>query len=181
VTMFPVPTRVLLAVGAWLAGVGAATGGSLAAVSLIGQGLAGTPTQQLTVSAVNQALASGDREAGPAGAAHPAPSRTAGRRGVAASPHTRAGDAATPDGTLLSSAGGTLLASCGPAGAYLISWSPGPGYQAEDVTRGPAGVARVFFTTGQQGIRMLVSCRNGTPVSAVSEGGDDDGGEPGDS
>ena len=61
-TMATVHTRVFLAAGAWLLGVAAATGGSLAAVSLIGQSLAAPPTQQLTVSAVNHALASGKRE-----------------------------------------------------------------------------------------------------------------------
>ena len=49
--------RVLAGVGAWLLGVGAATGGSLLAVSLLGQGIATSPSQQLTVAAVNRALA----------------------------------------------------------------------------------------------------------------------------
>jgi len=175
--MIPVPTRVLLGIGAWLVGVGAATGGSLAAVSLIGQSIAGTPTQQLTVSAVNHALASGGRDTEPSAAASPAP--TAGRRGAAAAPSTPPA-AAAPAGTLLSAAGGTVLASCTSAGAYLISWSPQQGYQAEDVIRGPAPVARVFFTSGQQGERMLVTCQAGLPVASTGWAGDD-GGEPGDS
>ncbi len=178
--MIPVPTRVLLGIGAWLVGVGAATGGSLAAVSLIGQSIAGTPTQQLTVSAVNRALASGGRDTEPSSSASatPAPTRTAGRRGAAAAPSSARG-ASAPAGTLLSSAGGTVLASCTAAGAYLISWSPQQGYQAEDVVRGPAPVARVFFTAGQQGERMLVTCQAGVPVASTGWAGDD-GGEPGD-
>ncbi len=176
--MIPVPTRVLLGIGAWLVGVGAATGGSLAAVSLIGQSIAGTPTQQLTVSAVNHALASGGRDTEPSSAASPTPA--AGRRGAAAAPSSSPRGAVAPAGTLLSAAGGTVLASCTPAGAYLISWSPQQGYQAEDVIRGPAPVARVFFTAGQQGERMLVTCQAGVPVAATGWAGDD-GGEPGDS
>ncbi len=181
--MIPVPTRVLLGIGAWLVGVGAATGGSLAAVSLIGQSIAGTPTQQLTVSAVNQALAGGgrDTEPSPAAVPTPAPTRAAGRPGTAAAPSTPPAAAGGVDGTLLSSAGGTVLASCAAAGAYLISWSPSPGYQAEDVARGPAPVARVFFTAGQQGERMLVTCPGGVPVASTGWAGDDGGGgEPGD-
>jgi hypothetical protein len=72
-----------------------------------------------------------------------------------------------------------VLASCTPAGAYLISWSPQQGYQAEDVIRGPAPVARVFFTAGQHGERMLVTCPAGVPVASTGWAGDD-GGEPGD-
>src|SRR5882757_1274840 len=84
-TMATVHTRVVLAAGAWLLGVAAATGGSLAAVSLIGQSLAAPPTQQLTVSAVNQALASGNRDPEPSHAARPSPA-----------PHRQPTAAATP-------------------------------------------------------------------------------------
>src|SRR5712691_2938720 len=50
--------RFFVGVGAWLLGASAATGGSLLAVSVLGQGLAPAPSQQLTVAAVNRALAS---------------------------------------------------------------------------------------------------------------------------
>jgi hypothetical protein len=49
--------RVMAGVGAWLIGVGAATAGSLLAVSLLGQGIASSTSQQLTESAVQRALA----------------------------------------------------------------------------------------------------------------------------
>ena len=59
--------RFLAGVGAWLLGAAAATAGSLLAVSALGQGLAPAPSQQLTVAAVNHALASEAAEAaGPA-------------------------------------------------------------------------------------------------------------------
>src|SRR5215469_8686156 len=51
-----VSARFLVGVGAWVLGAGAATGGSLFAVSLLGQSLAPAPTQQLTMAAVNNAL-----------------------------------------------------------------------------------------------------------------------------
>jgi len=50
--------RIAVGVGAWLVGVGAATGGSLLAVSLLGQGIAASTGQQLTPAAVSRALAS---------------------------------------------------------------------------------------------------------------------------
>ena len=43
--------RILAGVGAWLLGAGTATAGSLLAVSLLGQGIADSPGQQLTAAA----------------------------------------------------------------------------------------------------------------------------------
>ena len=60
--------RILAGVGAWLLGAGTATAGSLLAVSLLGQGIAESPGQQLTTAAVKSALAAEAREASPAGA-----------------------------------------------------------------------------------------------------------------
>ncbi len=176
--MATVHTRVFLAVGAWLLGVVAATGGSLAAVSLIGQSLAAPPTQQLTVSAVNHALASGRREPEPSPAARP--SRGSSHHHVAATPAASA-SAASTGGTLLSSRGGTVLAGCAGSGAYLISWSPQQGYAADDVVRGPAAMARVVFLAGGAGVSLTVTCAGSVPSAVVSPvQGDDDGGQPGD-
>ncbi len=175
-----VHTRVLLAAGAWLLGVVAATGGSLAAVSLIGQSIAAPPTQQLTVSAVNRALASGGQDPEPSPAARP--SRGTRHRHVAAAPSASASAPATSPGTLLSSPGGSVLAGCAGSGAYLISWSPQQGYAADSVVRGPAAAARVVFLAGQAGVSLTVTCTGSVPSAVVSPvNGDDDGGEPGDS
>jgi hypothetical protein len=54
--------RIAVGVGAWLLGVGAATGGSLLAVSLLGQGIAASNSQQLTAAAVTRALAAESTE-----------------------------------------------------------------------------------------------------------------------
>ena len=54
--------RIAVGVGAWLVGVGAATGGSLLAVSLLGQGIAASSSQQLTAAAVTRALAAESTE-----------------------------------------------------------------------------------------------------------------------
>jgi len=179
--------RVLAGVGAWLLGAGTATAGSLLAVSLLGQGIAASPGQQLTADAVNQALAreahdaseAATRTARPpvrtppvtrsaaaspaasqAAPAPPAPSATAAAPAVpAASPSA---------GTVLMSPGGSVLAECRPAGAYLVSWSPVQGYEADDVTRGPAATARVVFESTGNSVTMKVSCPDGAAGAPVA-------------
>jgi hypothetical protein len=178
--MATVHTRVFLAAGAWLLGVVAATGGSLAAVSLIGQSIAAPPTQQLTVSAVSHALASGRQEPDPSAAARPSTAPSVRRAG--ATPEASvSGTSAT--GTLLSSSGGSVLAGCAGSDAYLISWSPQQGYAADDVVRGPAARARVVFLAGSGGVSLTVTCTDSVPTDVVSpvQGDDDGGGQPGDS
>ena len=173
-----VHTRVFLAASAWLLGVAAATGGSLAAVSLIGQSLAAPPTQQLTVSAVNHALASGKREPEPSAAR---PSTGSGRPHTAGATPVVSTSVSPPGGTLLSSSGGSVLAGCAGSDAYLISWSPQQGYAADDVVRGPAAQAQVVFLAGGAGVRLTVTCAGPVPTAMVSQvQGDDGGGEPGD-
>jgi hypothetical protein len=170
--MAGVHSRVFLTIGAWLLGAGAATCGSLVAVSLIGQSIGGQAAQPLTASGVNRALAADDQGSHPSPAASPARAT----RPVATAPPSPPSGAAAPAGTLLSSAGGSVVAVCHPAGAYLISWSPQPGYAADDVARGPAATARVLFETGSQGVSMAVSCTGSVPSASVTSVGDDDGG-----
>ena len=180
--MATVHTRVVLAAGAWLLGVAAATGGSLAAVSLIGQSLAAPPTQQLTVSAVNHALASGNRDPEPSHAARPSPAPHRQPTAAATPAASPSASATSSEGTLLTSAGGSVLAGCAGPDAYLISWSPQQGYAAGDVVRGPVGLARVvFFWPGGAGVSLTVTCAGSVPSAAVSRvQGDDGGGQPGD-
>ena len=181
--------RILAGVGAWLFGAGTATAGSLLAVSLLGQGIAASPSQQLTGAAVNRALARESR--GPdqdvpsatpspvhtSGTARPAATRTTARRPVRVSPAsstappsstaTAAPWAATSPGpqaaagTVLTSPGGTVLAECLAAGTYLVSWSPTQGYETSDVTRGPAATARVVFESAAKSVTMTVTCPDG--------------------
>lgn len=189
--------RILVGVGAWLLGVGAATAGSLLAVSLLGQGIADSPGQQLTAAAVNQALAREAREAreahdaSAAGASTAPPSaRTSPVTGPSSTRpgSTRAADspaaptpsvppattaaprpATTPaDGTVLTSRGGTVLAECRAAGTYLVSWSPVQGYGATDVTRGPAITARVVFESAADSVTVKVSCPDGAGGTPVA-------------
>lgn len=177
--------RILAGVGAWLLGVGAATAGSLLAVSLLGQGIAESPGQQLTTAAVNRALAREAREASQAaragsppasspapssrrtGPAAPRPAETQPAGGTASATPAPSRAAASPSaqagvGTVLTSPGGTVLAECRQAGAYLVSWSPVQGYEASSVARGPATQARVVFESGAETVTMTVTCPDGT-------------------
>ena len=180
-------------VGAWLLGVGTATAGSLLAVSLLGQGIAASPGQQLTADAVNQALAREARDASAAATrtapppvptppatrpaatspaasqaapAPPAPSAPSAPSATAAAPALPA--AAPSAGTLLMSSGGSVLAECRPAGAYLVSWSPVQGYQADDVARGPAATARVVFESSANSVTVTVTCPDGAAGAPVA-------------
>ena len=152
--------RFLVGVGAWLLGASAATGGSLLAVSLLGQGIvAPAPSQQLTVAAVNRALASEAAEApraaspprqSPRGSRRPChpPRRTQVRRPGRA---VRAAAHPAPQATsaVLTSAGGTVVARCQVAGAYLLSWSPRRATRWSASIRGPAASAQAKFASNR--------------------------------
>jgi hypothetical protein len=71
-------------------------------------------------------------------------------------------------GTPLTSADGTVTASCQPGGAYLQYWSPNQGFEADDVARGPAAVASITFEGSAGGVVMHVSCNSGVPVAQVT-------------
>ena len=176
--------RFLAGVGAWLLGAVVATGGSLLAVSLLGRGIiAPAASQQLTVAAVNRALASEAAEAArPSPTATPpaAPSPTPLRRHTKVRPVVPATPAAAapapqPTSTVLTSVGGTVVARCGTTGAYLVSWSPQQGYEAAGVIRGPAATAQAKFGNGQRVVVMKVSCTGAVPSATTSSHRSDDG------
>jgi hypothetical protein len=185
VTLGSVHMRILAGVGAWLLGASAATAGSLLAVSLLGQGIADSPGQQLTAAAVSQALAHETLESSQAAvqaarprvptspprpsATQPAATRPAGTQAGRVEPSampaaTRTSASPSPQaagGAVLMSQGGTVLAECQSAGAYLVSWSPTQGYEASGVIRGPAATARVIFESDANTVTMVVSCPQG--------------------
>ena len=169
-----VSARFLVGVGAWLLGAGAATGGSLLAVSVLGQGLAPAPSQQLTVAAVNRALAS---EAAEATQSPSPPQPPVSTSATPLAPHPKKSSAAPavpppspapqPTTTVLTSFGGTVIAGCQPAGAYLYSWSPALGYEESSVVRGPAATTKVTFTSSRKQVVMVISCTSGVPAAST--------------
>jgi len=179
--------RILFGIAAWLLGAATATAGSLLAISLLGQGITGDPGQLLTQDAVTRALASEAADASPSTVTSPSrqsaspsasasasasPSATHATTATSAPPAPDPAIATTPvaaDGsTVLTSAGGEVVASCQPSGAYLVSWSPRQGYEVDGVIRGPAVTARVTFSpvtvsaTARE-VTMAVSCSAGVP------------------
>jgi hypothetical protein len=88
----------------------------------------------------------------------------------AVSPSPAQSSASPPNSTgkLLVSADGSVMATCESAGAYLQYWYPDPGYEADDVVRGPAAVASVVFQNTTSGLVMQVSCSGGKPILHVS-------------
>jgi hypothetical protein len=169
-----VQARFLVGVGAWLLGAGAATGGSLLAVSLLGQGLAPAPSQQLTVAAVNRALASEAAET----TQSPSPQPPVSSSATPLKPHVKKSSPAPsvpppspapqPTTTVLTSVGGTVVAGCQSAGAYLFSWSPAQGYEVSNVIRGPAATTKVTFTSSRKLVTMAITCSSGEPSTSTT-------------
>jgi|SRR5262245_11230537 len=68
---------------------------------------------------------------------------------------------------LVASPGGTVLARCSAAGAYLVSLRPAPGYRVTRVDPGPAPDATVTFESGQGQVDMVVQCLSGVPHATI--------------
>ena len=185
--------RILAGVGAWLLGAGTATAGSLLAVSLLGQGIADSPGQQLTTAAVNRALARETQDASDARHADSAasPVRTSPVTQSRRDPARR--DPAGPGGAhavrhacrlpggrrLAEPAGGGRhrahvagrdRAGRVPAGGRLPGVvEPDPGLRGRrSVARGPAATARVVFESDANSVTMVVSCPDGTAGPPVA-------------
>jgi hypothetical protein len=162
-------------------------------VSMLGQAMTPGGEEQHSVTTVNRALAKEAAERAAVlprralsgrHAVSPPTARVAPPSGVArhtAPPHSPAARSSVPPpssgtagGTVLTSQGGTVVASCAGAHAYLVSWSPQQGFGSSDVVRGPATNAQVTFIGGQLTVTMVVSCYAGAPtatVTAVGTGG----------
>ncbi|MGE5288149.1 MAG: hypothetical protein ACM3ML_13325 [Micromonosporaceae bacterium] len=157
--------RILVGVGAWMAGAIIATGFSNLAVMLLGRGMASDSNELLSDQAVRKALAE----------ASASPSGSQGTWQPEASSASR--------NIVLTPGGGTVVAHCYRRTAYLRSWTPLEGFLAESIHRGPARTAQVAFESASQTVTLRVSCVNGAPrVKIVNlPRGTWSRGEPGDS
>jgi hypothetical protein len=162
-------TRIVIGAGAWLLGAAAATAGSLLVVSELGEGISAPASQQTSVGAAEQVQAS-QPAARLSPRAMPRPHSSTGRKRRTSTVSGAGGTAGTAGtgGTVLTSSGGTVVAQCAPAGAFLVSWSPQQGFQASRVTRGPATAARVVFAASASTVTMVVSCASGAPTAATT-------------
>ncbi|MEV4512129.1 hypothetical protein AB0K00_24560 [Dactylosporangium sp. NPDC049525] len=152
-----VARRWVLAGGAWLLTVAAATAVATGAVGSMREGIFGTADAPYTEADVDALLAASS--AGPT-TAPPTPT-------PAASPASSPGGGGVV--RALTTAGGTIVAACEAGLVTLRTWTPNSGFEAEHVQRGPAPVASLRFKARSGGgdVRAQVTCAGTEPSLAV--------------
>lgn len=146
---------VAASLAAWAVGAAAAVAVGMLALSLIGNPLSDGPIENLNATTVTQTSAD------PPTASPVAPSSTSTSSAPASKSGSPTASGKSSDRTV-NSRGGTVVARCTPGGAYLVGWSPAPGYRLDDIVRGPAPVARVTFGTRSTEVKITISCVSGT-------------------
>jgi hypothetical protein len=139
--------RLLVVIG-WLAIALLTTATSTWAISLLGQGLNRHVVTPMTETQVKRALAT-------ASTAPAVPSRTV--------------TAATSKA--FATRGGSVVGGCAGDQALLLSWSPAQGYATGDIDKGPGPVATLEFESDTDGLKVGVTCEDGSPVVTVGPGG----------
>ena len=149
----------LAAVLAWCVGAAAAVVLGLVGVALIGATLADQtrPSQ------------------GPTAGESPGPDRQAddaiSSPTAQASPTSPSSDKPSPTTSdrerFIASPGGTVLAQCSTADAYLVSVNPAPGYRVTRIDNGPAPEATVTFQSAQGQVEVVVRCLSGVPHATI--------------
>jgi hypothetical protein len=74
---------------------------------------------------------------------------------------------AAPTDRMVNTAGGSLVARCSQSGAFLVYWTPAPGYRADNVRRGPAPTVHISFAGTGREISVDVRCVAGSPVATT--------------
>jgi hypothetical protein len=83
-------------------------------------------------------------------------------------------------GQVLNTTPGTVVAACSAGSVTLTSWSPNPGYRVDDVVRGPAAKASVWFESDTaDDVLVVVQCVDGKPKATEHAEVDDHGGDRG--
>src|SRR5690349_1859244 len=152
-----------LAAMAWLVVAFLTTLVGLAAVNSLGNGILGSAERPLTRESVDAELSS-----------EPSPSESAGPSPAVSLPPPTEAPAQAVSRTF-SSSGNTVTASCQGDLVTLKYWSPGQGYEADHVVRGPGSTASIRFRQGGRGhgIRLGFVCQNGQPVQSADASDDD--------
>ncbi|GAA1413143.1 hypothetical protein GCM10009662_56790 [Catellatospora coxensis] len=139
----------------WLVAAVATAAVAVAGVDAIGAGLLGGSGHNPVLSSADVDRLLAEEPAGRPDAT-PAPAVSAG------SPTAR------PAGIRsLTTPGGVVHASCAGGAVTLASWSPAPGYRADDPEPGPADRARIKFKKGKTELRVVVTCTGDEPVAEV--------------
>jgi serine/threonine-protein kinase len=70
--------------------------------------------------------------------------------------------------TTFPSAGGSVVAACQGALAYLESWQVADGYVLHSVEKGPAAQARIQFRSRESIVTIGVRCQDGQPIARIA-------------
>ena len=152
--------RTAVAALGWVAAAVLATLIGMGGIRLIGDSLTSTPGGVLDQQEVAKALAA---EPSPS---PPSPSPP--------SPSTSRSTPPTGSQRAFSSAGGSVVAGCHGGQAYLVSWSPAPGYRVTQQEGGPGEHVEVRFEGSGGRSEIRVACSAGNPVAQQHGGGHDD-------
>jgi hypothetical protein len=148
--------RPLLVLAGWLGAVVLAVLVGLAAISVIGPGLAARDTEPMSEAQVAAALARAS--APPTAAARPT--------GSAPGPSVPAGGGRGTLGTK----GGSVVARCVGTRVRIVAMSPAQGYRLHESDQGPRDVAEGAFRATNDDhdrVKVEVRCVDGTPAFQV--------------
>jgi len=82
-----------------------------------------------------------------------------------------------PSSRVVKSTGGTMVVKCQGNTATLVSWTPNPGYRADDPVRGPAAkVSLKFESDTANDVTVNVTCADGQALKKELVEADDHGG-----
>jgi hypothetical protein len=160
------------AVVAWLAAAAVTTLIGLAAVNSIGDGILGGADRPFSAADVDTRLS-----AAPALPSLPPPSSSLPSSSLPSlpppslpPPSLSPSAVASAVSGVLATAGGTVVATCTAGQAYLSSWSPNQGYQADHIVRGPGTTASIRFRGDKgRGVRLSVTCPNNVPTGSNTD------------
>jgi hypothetical protein len=152
------PGPVAASVIAWTLGAAVSIGVGLLALSLVGVGLSGDSDEHLTAP-VGRVDAPGTAVTATPTTDPPAVLSTSS--GLSPLP--------TGPNRTIETAGGTVVAHCVGDNAYLVYWSPSPGFRSDDPNRGPAPEARITFEGSGREIKIRVTCTGLTVHPSIQD------------
>lgn len=146
----PRARSVVVSTAAWTIGALSSVGIGLVALSMIGTGFADRPLQPMAPNA----------------AVTDAPDRPANPDMMSGPPSSSGG---TGNDHTVVTRGGTVIVRCVQSGVYIVGWSPAPGYQTDDLRRGPAAQAGIMFESSSREVFVTVSCEANTAQPTIHD------------
>jgi hypothetical protein len=147
----PSARSVVVSTAAWTIGALSSVGIGLVALSMIGTGFADRPLQPLAPNAVVTDSPDGPTPSTDTMSGQPTPSVGG------ANDHT------------VVTRGGTVIVRCVQSGVYIVGWSPAPGYQTDDLRRGPAATVAISFESTTREVSINVSCEANTAQPTIHD------------